>query len=313
MRFLKGLAISLLSFLLFLSLSIFSLVFMLNQTILNPDFVTSQISKLDLPAIVRETGIINQISQQMGQQISQQVGQQIPQAEEIIAKVLNDTLLENEPWIKEQAKKAIYTFYGYVLGEGQSFNLTIPISPIKDSLAANLRKAVLESPPPQLALVPPEMREQIVGGLVQGLTQQMPASFDFNESMFTTEVRGILAQVRQYAGYAKTAYPLLIGLMVFLALCIALIYREVKRATRSLGSTLLTYGVLGYAGIFASQYFLETRIGTLGLPSVIQDWLPQFLNSLWAPVQTFNIAVAIAGLVLVIASIVYPKKPETAD
>ena len=313
MQFLKGLAISLLSFLLFLSLSVFSLVFMLNQTVLNPEFVASHINKLDLPSIARETGVIDQISQSVGQQISQQAGQQIPQAEEIIAQVLDDTLLENEPWIKEQVNKAIYTFYDYILGKSQSLNLTISIMPIKDSLAANLKEAVLESPPPQLALAPPEMRELLVSGLVQGITQSMPASLDFNESMFPTEVLSTLEQARPYIGYAQTAYPILIGFMAFLALCIILIYRQVKGATRSLGGTLLAYGVLGYAGIFASQYFLGTQIGALGLPPTMQGWLPQFLNSLWAPIQTFSIAVAVAGLVLVIVSIVYPKKQEVAD
>ena len=37
MKFLKGLGLTLLGFLLFLSLSIFSLAFLLNSTILNPD------------------------------------------------------------------------------------------------------------------------------------------------------------------------------------------------------------------------------------------------------------------------------------
>jgi len=51
MKFLKGLALFILSSLLFLSLSIFGIVFMLNQTILNPDFVVSQVNKLDIASI----------------------------------------------------------------------------------------------------------------------------------------------------------------------------------------------------------------------------------------------------------------------
>lgn len=45
---LKGLGVGLLSFLLFLALSNFGLALMLNQTILNPDFVVSEVGKLDL-------------------------------------------------------------------------------------------------------------------------------------------------------------------------------------------------------------------------------------------------------------------------
>ena len=313
MQFLKGLAISLLSLLLFLSLSVFSLVFMLNQTVLDPDFVTDQINKLNLPSIARETGIIEQISQSIGQQISQQIGQQLPQAEEIMATVLNDILSENEPWIKQQANEAVYTFYDYILGESESFNLSISITPIKDSLAAKLSQAVLESPPPQLTAVPQEMREQIVSGLVQAFTQSMPTSFEVSETMLPPDVMSTLDQVKQGIVYVQTAYWALIGFMVLLALLITLIYRQVKGATRSLGSTLLTYGVLGYASIFAAQYFLGTQIGAMGLPTALQAWLPQFMNSLWSPLQTFNIAVAIAGLVLIIVSIVYRREPAEAD
>jgi len=54
MGFLKGLAVALLSFLLFLSLSIFGLVLMLNQTILNPDFIVDQVNKVDLATFAGE-------------------------------------------------------------------------------------------------------------------------------------------------------------------------------------------------------------------------------------------------------------------
>ena len=309
MQFLKGLAIALLSFLLFLSLSVFSLVFMLNQTILNPTFVTDQINKLDLLSLTEEMGIIDQISRDMTQQFSQQ----FPQARELIPQILNKTMADLEPWIKEKANEITYATYDYMAGKSQSLSLTISLAPVKDSLAANLRETLLESPPPELAAAPAAIREQIVKGIEQQLTQELPATFDLNETMFPAEAQDTLGQVRQYMGYVQTAYPLLIGFMVLLALLIILLYRSVKGATRSLGGTVLTYGVLGYAGIFASQYLIRTQVGALGLPTALQSWLPQFLDSLWAPIQTFNIAVAVAGLVLVIVSIVYPRKPSLAD
>ncbi len=303
MRFLKGLAVSLLSFLLFLSLSLFSLAFMLNQTILNPDFVVSQMNKLDISALVKEIAI-DPISRDMGQQLSQQ----FPQGEELIAQVLNDTIADLEPWIKEKGGEVTYAAYDYLVGKSPSLNLAISLAPVKESLGANLRETFLESPPPELAAAPPAMREQIVSGIEQQLTQAIPATFELQESSFPPEVRGILGQVRQGIGYFQSAYPLLIGFMALLILGIVLIYREVKGATRSLGSTFLTYGVLGYAGIFASKYLLGTQIGAFGLPAALQTWLPQFLNSLWTPVQTFNVGVAITGLVLVVVSIVYRRE-----
>lgn len=308
MQFLKGLAISLLSLLLFLSLSLFSVAFMLNKTILNPDFAVYQLNKLDLSSLAKEM-VIDQISQDIGQQITRQ----FPGAQLLINEILNNTMADLEPWMKERANEIIYATYDYMVGKSQSLSVTISLTPVKDTLAANLRETILESPPPQLAAAPPAMREQIVSGIEQQLTQQIPATFDFNESMFPAEVRDTLDQVRQGISYSQTAYPLLIGFMLLLMLGIILIYHQVKGATRTLGSTLLTYGVLGYAGIFAGQYLIGTQIGALGLPAALQAWLPGFLDGLWSPLQTFNIAVAVAGLVLVIVSIVYPRKALPAD
>ena len=177
-----------------------------------------------------------------------------------------------------------------------------------------MRETILESP--LLDAAPPAIRDFIttnMANIEQQLTQSIPATFDIKESTFPPEVRGTLDQVRQGISYSQTAYPLLIGFMALLMLGIILIYHQVKGATRTLGSTLLTYGVLGYAGIFASQYLIGTQIGALGLPSAIQAWLPGFLDGLWSPLQTFNITVAAAGLVLIIVSIVYPWRPSPAD
>lgn len=307
MQFLKGLAISLLSFLLFLSLSLFSLAFMLNQTILDPDFIVSQMTKLNLSSLVKEIAI-TPISQDIGRQFSQQFGQQFPQGEELVAGVLNDTMADLEPWLKEKGSEVTYAAYDYLVGNSPSLNLTISLAPVKESLGANLRETLLKSAPPELAAAPPAMQEQIINGIEQQLIQQIPADFKLQESSFPPEVRDILGQVRQGIGYFQTAYPVLIVFMALLMLGIILIYRQVKGATRSLGSTFLTYGVLGYAGIFASQYFLGTQIEAFNLPAALQTWLPQFITSLQTPVQTFNIAVAITGLVLVIVSIVYRRE-----
>jgi len=54
MNFLKGLALSLLSLLLFLSLSVFGLALTLNQTVLNPDFIVSEIDRLDISSLAEE-------------------------------------------------------------------------------------------------------------------------------------------------------------------------------------------------------------------------------------------------------------------
>jgi hypothetical protein len=54
MGFLKGFGTFVLGFLLFLSLTVFSLAFLLNSTLLNPDFVTRQVDRIDISAVARD-------------------------------------------------------------------------------------------------------------------------------------------------------------------------------------------------------------------------------------------------------------------
>ena len=105
---LKGLAFSLLSFLLFLSLSVFGVAFMLNGTILNPNFITSQLDRLDVSLLAEEI-------------LTEQ-----PSEEEFGTDLVN-TITKLEPLVKEQVSAAIYSVYDYLLGERESPDLALTL------------------------------------------------------------------------------------------------------------------------------------------------------------------------------------------
>ncbi|MFH0768685.1 MAG: hypothetical protein V1932_03850, partial [Chloroflexota bacterium] len=91
---------------------------------------------------------------------------------------------------------------------------------------------------------------------------------------------------------------------------IILIHHQVKGATRSLGTTFLTYGAFEYAGIFIAKYFAGTQLKLPDIPQSLQAWVPQFFNDLMAPLQTFSLVLLVGGAVLIIISFVY--KPRQA-
>ena len=298
MKFLKGLALSLLSFLLFLSLSIFGLALTLNYTILNPDFVVSTLNRLDISSLA-------------GEFLSQQIHQQIPQGEPRLAEVLDDTIADLEPWVKEQASTVTYSSYDYLMGRSQSLSVVISLEPVKESLRDNLREAFFQSLPPELKGLPPAEVERYFDEFYQGLTREIPSTFEFNESSLSPEVLARLEQAKQGISYFQLGYKALIGFILLLILGIILINREVKGATRGLGITFLTYGVLEYGGIFAAKYFAGAQLPQLGIPASLQAQLPQLLGDFLAPLEMFSIGIGIAGVVLLIVSFVYkPREPE---
>ena len=296
MKFLKGLALSLLSLLLFLSLSILGLVFMLNNTILNPDFVVSEVNSLDITSLAKDA-----------------LSEQIPQEMESMSDVINDTLTDLEPWIKDQLDTAIHSSYDYLKGESQSLSLVISLESVKEKLRDNLWQTFLESPPPELAGIPPAEVEQYFNEFYQQFSQQIPSTFEFNESMISPEIMTQIQQARQYIGYLQLGYKGLIGFILLLILLIVLIHHQVRGATRGIGTIFLTYGAIEYGGILAAKHLAATQLPQLEiLPTALQAWVPQFLNNLLAPLEMFSLGVLIGGVVLLIVSFVYkPRQPLT--
>ena len=102
MKFLKGLSLFILGLLLFLSLIIFGVAFTVNSTVLNPDFVVSQVDNLDVTYLATDA-------------INEQIAKgDIP---EEFGEALVNTLIKFEPMVKEQVNTATHSVYYYLLGE----------------------------------------------------------------------------------------------------------------------------------------------------------------------------------------------------
>jgi len=389
MGVLKGLAVGLSSFLLFLSLSVFGVAFAANSTVLNPSFVTSELDRLDISSMVEEfvieqttedefeVALINtigkieplvkeqagaiiddiydyllgesenldlaitlkntllssdfivslvdelDISSMADEFLNEQLTAEIPEGMEYLGKYLDESLAgviaELEPWLKEQISVAVDPIADYLLGESQSLSIAIPSGPVTESLKDHLWDAFSQSPPLEYTGFSLVLLERQFDEVYQAFTEQFPQAFEFDESLIGTEVpetiaealadaEDVLGQAKQHIGTYQLVYKLLIGFMVLLVLCIILINRNVKIITRSLGITSLTYGAIEFGGLFAADYFGLERLSRFDLPSILQEWLPQFASNLLSPLQTFSIGLMAVGVVLIIVSVVYKRK-----
>jgi len=299
-KFFKGLVLSFLSLLLFLSLSVLGLAFTLNSTVLNPDFIARELDKLDAYTLAEEL-----LEEQM-------VQFEVPAPYKPYAdKVLDNTLADLKPWIKEEANTVIYTGYDYFMGRSQRLSLTIRLEPVKDSLKQNLREVILDSPPPELQGLPPETIETLLDEANRQIDEQIPQGFQVDQSTLDPEVTSVLEQTKEAIGYFQLGYKLLIGFILLLILGIVLIYREVRGATRGLGITFLSCGVVTFLGNLAIKYFAGASITQLSLPILLQTRLPQLLADFLGPLDMYGIILAAIGVGLLIVSFVYkPRQPE---
>ena len=165
MKFVKGLAIGLLSFLLFWSLSSFGWAFTLNSTILNSNFVTSQLDKLDVAVLAEEF-------------ISEQEDEEAFSEE--LDTALVDTIVRLEPVIKEGIGNTIEPIYDYLKGKSESIDLA---QIIRDNL---LSSEVVASLVDELDIASPA---------TEIISEQIPEDIPEDLEFLTEHVDNIIAEL----------------------------------------------------------------------------------------------------------------------
>jgi hypothetical protein len=295
MKFLKGFALFILGSLLFLSLTTFGIAFMLNQTILNPDFIVSQVDRLDITSLAEDM-----------------LSEQIPvEGEELTAEVISNTITDLEPWIKEQAGDAAYAFYDYLEGRSPSLSLVISLEPVEQSLRENLWQAFRESPPPELEGLSQAELEPYFDEYYEQIAQEIPSTFELDEASLGAEGTALLEQTRQIIDYFNLSYTALIGIILLSILLIILVHREVRGSTRTLGINFLVCGALSFLSVFAMEKMLGPILTQADMPPYLQTWVPQLISDTLSPLEMYGIVLGVVGVVLLIVSFAYRRRqPE---
>jgi hypothetical protein len=136
MNVVRGFFSGVFCFLLFDVLALLGLIITVNLTVLNPNFVVSELDKLDVYSVIAE-----------------QAKALLPNQEFIDDETVDELVSELKPWFEEQAKTVIRAIYDYLKGE-QELNVTIPLEPVRTAVKENAREAILESLPPELQGAP---------------------------------------------------------------------------------------------------------------------------------------------------------------
>ena len=285
-------------FLLFDALVFLGIVITLNLTVLNPDFVTSELDKLDVYSVVIE-----------------QAKAQLPGQEFIDAETVDEIVTELKPWFEEQADKVIRDVYAYLKGE-QELNLVISLEPVRAAVKENVREAMLESLPPELQGVPQSQIDEYMSQIYTGIDNVIPATFQLNETSAGQQITAQLEQVKEVIGYVDTTYKALIALAVLLVLLIALVHWwQPKPITRSIGITFILVGVAGILGSLLDVLIIQALSRLAGESSLLlglQAKLPQLAADLTAPIRMYGIGFLSAGVVLVVISVLF-RSPETSS
>jgi len=297
MKFLKGLAVTIVGFLLFLSLSAWTTVFMLKQTIVNPDFIVSEINKLDAAELGKEM-------------LGEQIKAQLPPELNLSSSAVDEVFDEMGPWFTQEASRIIYAVFDYLGGKTDGVLVDISFKPMKTSLETIAVESLSQSLPPEIAMLPVEQRGQFINEYVRQYLGQIPDNFtfDLNKNNIPPEYQDIVYYLRWGVTNLNMVFWGLIGLMALWALCLFALYRDVKGFSRSLASPMLTVGILGFAGIWVSEHLILPQAGTFGLSLELGRWINQFMVDVGAKLYILYISLAVAGIILLLLSIFWRRK-----
>jgi hypothetical protein len=285
MRIVRGIFSGILSFVLVVTLVTLGIVITVNLTVLNPNFVISELDKLDIYSIIAD-----------------QVREQIPAEEPYIAQVVDKTITDLEPWLKEQTATIIYGGCAYLKGD-QELNIVIPLEQVRATIKNNLEQAIFESPPPELAGASQSQIQAFLSPIYAEIDSQIPPQIEINKALLGPEITTQLQQSRQIVSYIELGYKALIGLAALLILLIALLqWWHIKPIARYVGIPSTTAGALSLISTIVTRSLILNIIPSEVPPEIVSTLSP-LITDFTSPLQTYGIALLIAGIGLIVLSI----------
>jgi len=297
MNFVRGFFTGLLGAILTIVLIALGAVITVNHTLLNPDFVISELDKFDAYSIATD-----------------QLRSQLPQEEPYMAEIVNETITGLEPWIREQAPAVIHATYAYLKGE-EGLDIVIPLEEVRTRLKENIAQFVHESPPPEMEGASPSEIEAFLSEANATIDSKIPPQIEITEAYLASlspEIAAQVQQARQIIGYIELGYKWLIGAALLLVLLIALVqWWHIKPIARYVGISAITAGIVSLIGVLlplvAGDFVLQKL--PWDIPPEVRANLPQLFSDFTMPLRIYGIVLLVVGIVLAVLSVKLKPSP----
>jgi hypothetical protein len=282
MSFLKGLALGLLGFLLFISMMMLGLAVTLNSTLLSANFVKNEIKQLDLHVVAQEV-----LKDMLPSEMQSQLGN------------IDSLITEVKPWLDSQIDYLVTAGYHYLKDRSAELNLVIETDSVKPVIIKWATDTYLPT------LTPDQTQGKDINQLTEEFKQELdkaiPSLFKIDAELLGAENMRVLGEVKKAIGIWQTGFFLLCVLTALWIVLIIVILRKIKDILRSLGINFLIAGILGVIDYFVLLY-VSKAIPVEDIPQSVHAWAMQFLHNLMTPWGIYFAVLLVAGLGMLIAS-----------
>ncbi|HEX55250.1 MAG: hypothetical protein DRO90_02970 [Candidatus Altiarchaeales archaeon] len=260
----KTLIVSVLLLLFAIDINLIILSITINESILNPDFVISELEYLDFYSnlknnMIREMGAIK------------------PE----LASLVNESV--SVEMIRLKTNSLIYNFYSYLKYQDDELNLTLSLSDVKENLIKSAEDSGVEIPEFAIDLIQDniDLREEL------------------NEEQIT-----IIERIRTFIYHFYAIYSLLYFLAIVLLLLIFLFIGDIISFLDKIGILLLINGgiLVGFP-VFVTE-LLRGKIKGIELPGDFPSEIAiKIANDILEPFQFYGILLIVIGILsLILAS-----------
>ncbi len=299
MSIVRGIFAGIFCFLLFVSLVLLGLIISLNLTVLDADFVTAELVKLDVYSTVID-----------------RAKTLIPSQPFIDTKMVDELAVELKPWLQEQAGTVIHAVYGYIK-EGRNLSLNISLETVRAAVKEKVAAAVADAPPALLQGATQSQIDAYLSQIYAGIDNAIPSNFVIDGTVAASALKIPLVPIKTAIGYIQTAYGSLIAAAIILVLLVALAHWwQPKPIARSTGITFILVGAVCTLGPLLNYLlvqFLSQAMGTFGVLTGLQAKLPQLVSDLTSPVRSYGIGFLIAGIALVVISVLFSSARKSSS
>jgi len=280
---------------------------MLRNTFLSEDFLSELIDELDIRALIIPV-------------VREQVENSIPEGLEFLDSYINsgidDLLVNEEPWLRDQLKDAAGPLADYLTGERETLYFSIPTGPLVEDLREILLQDIDELPIPGIEGLPPALVEMAFNGFYKKFTEFIPPSIEIDETIIgedvpdeimasIAEAESSLGEMRDYVHTFRLGYFILIAVMVLLAGGIFLIYRELKGTMRILGIIFMVFGICELLFYMVARNVVGAQLEQLeNVPEQLHLWLQQLAVHAMSTLQILGIGFIVGGVALLVLSFV---------
>ena len=283
----------------------------LKSTVLSKSLIASMVGQADITTAARNS-------------LREELVALVPPGQQQLVTYIDQALPSVEPWLKQQVDAATGPIVDYLVGDSPTLHVVVPLDQMKTILRSSLHDAFVKSPPPELAGATLAQLDAVFNQVYQAFAAQIPASGVIDPASLglsgplvtqqsIADAQNDLAQAKSAIAQFRLYYALLAVFIVLLIAGIILVHREVKGATRDLGIIFLTYGALEYIGVLIGKAAVNAALKGTDLPSAM-SWLRGWLSLLAAdalrPLEILSLGLAIGGIVLIVVSFVYRRRPS---